>query len=66
MKNENECFDLEKREGCECPKCQSPTEVKAVAIERMERTEQDLGKEARGVWKVVTIRLEDIEGPHRK
>jgi hypothetical protein len=35
-------------------------------MERMERTGQDLGMEGRGVRKPLTIRLEDIEGSHRK
>jgi hypothetical protein len=34
-------------------------------MERMEKAGEDLGKEARFVWKPLTIRLEDIEGRHR-
>jgi hypothetical protein len=34
-------------------------------MERMEKTGEDLGREVRGVWKPLTMRLEDIEIPHR-
>jgi hypothetical protein len=37
-----------------------------LAMERMEETGKDLGREARGVRKPPTIRMEDIEMPHRK
>jgi hypothetical protein len=36
------------------------------AMERMGETGKDLGREARAVWKPPTIRMEDIERPHRK
>jgi hypothetical protein len=35
-------------------------------MERIEKTGEDVGREARGVWKPRTVRLEDIEGQHRK
>jgi hypothetical protein len=39
--------------------------VEVLAIERMEKTGQDVGREGRGVWKPPTIRMEDSEGQHR-
>jgi hypothetical protein len=54
------------RDGSGGPKSQSPLEVEVLAMERMEKTDEDLGREARGVWKPLTIRLQDIEGRHRK
>jgi hypothetical protein len=61
--NEDECFDIEKREGCACPRFQSPLELAVLALEK---AREDLGREARSVWKPLTIRLEEMEGPHRK
>jgi hypothetical protein len=37
-----------------------------LAMERMEKTADDLDSEARRVWKPLTIRRKDIERPHRK
>jgi hypothetical protein len=50
------------RDGSRGPKSQSPLEVEVLAMERTDKTGEDLGREARGVWKPLTIRLEDIEG----
>jgi hypothetical protein len=40
--------------------------MEASAMERIEKTAEDLSREARGVWKPLTIRMEDTERPHRK
>jgi hypothetical protein len=40
--------------------------VEVLAMERIERRTGNLRREARGVRKPVTIRLEEIERPHRK
>jgi hypothetical protein len=37
-----------------------------LAMERMEKTGEDFGREARGVRKPLRIRIEDIEGRHGK
>jgi hypothetical protein len=37
-----------------------------LAMERMDETGKDLGREARGEGNPPTIRMEDIERPHRK
>jgi hypothetical protein len=34
-------------------------------MERMEKTGEDLDREARGAWKPLTIRLDDIQRLHR-
>jgi hypothetical protein len=56
---------MEKRDGLEGPMVESPIGVVVLAIESVERSAQDVGREARGVWKPVTIRSDDIEGQHR-
>jgi hypothetical protein len=35
-------------------------------VERIEEVAENLRREARGVWKLVTVRLGDIEGHNRK
>jgi hypothetical protein len=40
--------------------------VAVLAIEKMEKRGEDLRTEARIVWKLLTIRIEGIERPHRK
>jgi hypothetical protein len=45
--SEDECFDIEKREGSEGPKFQSHIEVEVLAMKRMEETAEDLHREAR-------------------
>jgi hypothetical protein len=59
-------LDSEKREACACPKLQLPIDVAVLAIEGMEKTGEDLGREARCLRKPLMIRLEDIERPYRK
>jgi hypothetical protein len=61
-----ELSDIEKREKCGYPRFHSPIDVAALAMERMANTEEDLDREGRGVRKPPTIRLEEIERPHRK
>jgi hypothetical protein len=62
----NESRDTEKRERFVDPRFQAPIEVEMLAMERIERRTEDLRMEARDVWKPVTMRMEDIERPHRK
>jgi hypothetical protein len=42
IEKEEECSDVEKREGPGDSKSQTPTEKEGVAIERIERTAEDL------------------------
>jgi hypothetical protein len=39
--------------------------VEVLAMKRIEQTAEDLRRDARGVWKLVTITSEDLEGWHR-
>jgi hypothetical protein len=48
------------------PRFQAPIEVEVLAMERIERRTDDSRREARGVRKLLTIRLEEIGRPHRK
>jgi hypothetical protein len=48
------------------PKSQSPPEMEMLAMERMKKTGEDLGLEARCVWKPPMIRMDEIERRHRK
>jgi hypothetical protein len=61
IENEHKSRDIEKRE-----KVHKTIEVEVVAMERVEGRTKPLRTEARGVWKPPTIRLDDIERPHRK
>jgi hypothetical protein len=40
--------------------------VELLGMKRIEKRTENLRMEARDVWKPVTIRMEDIERPHRK
>jgi hypothetical protein len=66
IENGDERRDIEKRERSVGPRPEAPLAVEMLATERIERRMDDLHREARGVRKVLTIRLEDIETPHRK
>jgi hypothetical protein len=63
---EYECLDIEKREESGYPGFQSPLEAAVGEMERMENAAEDLGSKARGVWRRLTIRMEDIERPYSK
>jgi hypothetical protein len=54
-------FQYREEGGLWAPKSESPIEVAMLAMERMEKTAEDLGGEVRCVWKRLTIRMEDIE-----
>jgi hypothetical protein len=66
IEKEHEWFNSEKREGPGGPRFQSPLEVVVLAMERMEKTAEDLGREGRGAWEPLKIRSDNIEGQHRK
>jgi hypothetical protein len=66
IENGDECRDIEKRERSVGPRFEALLEVEMLAMEGIERRMDDLRREARGVGKCLTIRLEDMETPHRK
>jgi hypothetical protein len=57
---------MEKSERSGGPRFQAPMEVDTPATERIEARKDDLRTGPRGVWSLPTIRMEDIERPHRK
>jgi hypothetical protein len=59
-------LEIEKREESGYARFQSTLDVAVLAIERMGKMGKDLGREARSLWKPLTIRMEDIGVPHRK
>jgi hypothetical protein len=66
IENEDECTDIEKKEGSLGPKSHSPLEVEVLAIERTERRTDDLRRDTRGRWKPLAIRSGDIKGTIEK
>jgi hypothetical protein len=61
---DEECSDIEKREGSGRSKSQTPLGV--TVLERMEKTGQHLDKEAGGACRPPTTRSDGIEGGHGK
>jgi hypothetical protein len=61
MEKEDECSDIEKREGSVGPRFQPPLEVEVLAIERIERRMDGLRRDARAGLRPLTIRSRDIE-----
>jgi hypothetical protein len=59
-------LEISRRERSVDPRFQAPLEVDVLAMERIEKIADDLRREVRGVRKLLTIRLDDIERPHRK
>jgi hypothetical protein len=66
IENREESRDSEKSERSVGPRFEAPIEADSLVMERIERSRKRLGTGARGVRKPLTIRLEDIEKPHRK
>jgi hypothetical protein len=66
IENEYECRDIEKSERSAGPRFQAPMEVDTPATERIEARKNGLRTGLRRVRSPPTIRMEDIERPHRK
>jgi hypothetical protein len=65
IKNEDESGDIEKSERSIAPRFQAPIEVDRPAMERTQMMTEDPCTGPRGVRSLLTIRMEDIERPHR-
>jgi hypothetical protein len=66
IENGYECRDTETIERSAGPRFQTHMEVDTAATERIEARKDDLRTALRGVRSLPTIRMEDIERPHRK
>jgi hypothetical protein len=66
IENGYECRDIETIERFVGPRFKAPMEVDTPATERTEGRKDDLRTGPRGVRTLPTIRMEDIERPHRK
>jgi hypothetical protein len=66
IENGYECRDTEMIERFVGPRFKAPMEVERLATERIEARKNDLRTGLRGVRSLPTIRMEDIERPHRK
>jgi hypothetical protein len=65
IENEDECLDIEKREGPDGLRLPLPLEVALLAIGRIAMTFRDVRRDARRRWKLGTIRLVEIKLPKR-
>jgi hypothetical protein len=66
IENGYECRDTEKGERFVSPRFKAPMEAERPATERIEARKGNLRTGPRGIRSLPTIRMEDIERPHRK
>jgi hypothetical protein len=66
IENGDESRAIEKSERSISPRFRAPIETEALAMETIESRTEDLRTGARGIRSALTIRMEDIERPHRK